>query len=174
MSSTIKLIVIHCAASKNGVPLGHATKNAAQVIDDWHAKRGFQRSAAAARNYNQHLQHIGYHWVIDTDGTTLTGRRDDETGAHVKGFNTGSLGICLVGTDKFTPDQWRALNDLVGVLHKQHPNARICGHRDLSPDLNGDGKITPNEFTKICPGFDVSAWLARGHTIQPDNLYAPG
>ncbi|MGU9776173.1 N-acetylmuramoyl-L-alanine amidase [Salmonella enterica] len=172
MSSTIKLIVIHCAASPNGKQLGTATETAAQVIDRWHSERGFHRLPQAVRVYNPQLPHIGYHWVIDTDGTTLTGRRDDEIGAHVKGYNTDSIGICLVGTDKFTPDQWRALNDLVGTLLFHHPNARICGHRDLSPDLNGDGKITPNEYMKLCPGFQVLPWLASGRAIPEQHVYA--
>jgi hypothetical protein len=29
------------------------------------------------------------------------------------------------------------------------------GHRDLSPDLNGDGIIQPGEWTKMCPCYDV-------------------
>jgi N-acetyl-anhydromuramyl-L-alanine amidase AmpD len=48
---------------------------------------------------------------------------------------------------------------LLDQLQSRYPKARILGHRDLSPDLNGDGKITPDEFIKACPSFDVSAWL---------------
>ncbi|WP_218565127.1 MULTISPECIES: hypothetical protein [unclassified Pseudomonas] len=43
----------------------------------------------------------------------------------------------------------------------QYPAARILGHRDLSPDLNNDGKITPIEFIKACPSFDVATWLTQ-------------
>ena len=44
-------------------------------------------------------------------------------------------------------------------------SAGVCGHRDLSPDLNGDGIATSNEWLKTCPGFAVRAWLANG--LQP-------
>ena len=45
-------------------------------------------------------------------------------------------------------------------LKERYPQARICGHRDLSPDINGDGTIEPNEWLKTCPGFTVADWLA--------------
>jgi N-acetyl-anhydromuramyl-L-alanine amidase AmpD len=44
-------------------------------------------------------------------------------------------------------------------FHSKHPNVKIIGHRDLSPDLNGNGVIEPFEFMKACPSFDVAAWL---------------
>jgi N-acetylmuramoyl-L-alanine amidase len=47
------------------------------------------------------------------------------------------------------------LKTLVKRMMKKYPKAKVCGHRDLSPDLNRDGKITPNEWTKACPCFDV-------------------
>jgi N-acetyl-anhydromuramyl-L-alanine amidase AmpD len=155
----IKLIVIHCAASKNGRPLKNDRESAAQVIDRWHRDRGFQRTAVALAQQNRHLKHIGYHYVIDTDGTVETGRAIGEVGAHVAGHNTGSIGICMVGTDAFTPVQWEKLTVLVGSLRAAYPDAKICGHRDLSPDLNGDGIIQPNEWIKTCPGFTVADWL---------------
>jgi len=43
----------------------------------------------------------------------------------------------------------------------------VCGHRDLSPDTNGNGQTESTEWLKTCPGFDVRAWLARG--MQPIN-----
>lgn len=170
-SPNIKLIVIHCAASKNGRPLKNDRESAAQVIDRWHKDRGFLRSAARAAECNRHLKHIGYQFVIDADGTVESGRAVGEVGAHVAGHNTGSIGICLVGTDAFTPVQWEKLTVLVGTLRATYPAAKICGHRDLSPDLNGDGTIQPREWTKICPGFTVADWLAAdgvppaGHVV---------
>lgn len=166
MTREIQFIVIHCAASQNGKRLGDGQrKTAVKVIDVWHSQRGFKRSPAARDTYNPDLFAIGYHWVIDCDGSLGTGRHINEVGAHVAGRNSNSLGVCLVGTDAFTARQWEALHSLIKSLKQKYPSACVVGHRDLSPDLNGDGKITPNEFTKLCPGFIVDEWLIRD--MQP-------
>jgi N-acetyl-anhydromuramyl-L-alanine amidase AmpD len=44
---------------------------------------------------------------------------------------------------------------LILALLKDYPNCRICGHRDLSPDLNGNGEIEPEEWIKACPCFNA-------------------
>ncbi|WP_279572494.1 N-acetylmuramoyl-L-alanine amidase [Volucribacter amazonae] len=175
----INKIVIHCSATQNGKLLRNKTHTAAQRIDEWHAKRGFQRQAWWLRRFNPHLKHIGYHYVIDTDGTVETGRKVGETGAHVKGHNTGSIGICLVGGisidgknyGRYTAKQWQVLHRLLRELEASYPHARIYGHRDLSPDLNGDGTITPNEWVKDCPCFDVWHWLDSGEVINVDHWF---
>ena len=70
-----------------------------------------------------------------------------------------SIGICMVGTDRYSVAQWGALANLVSGLRKTYPNARLVGHRDLSPDKNGDGTIEPSEWLKTCPGFNVADWV---------------
>ena len=80
MSLPINKIVIHCSATKNGKSLRTATQSAAQRIDDWHGQRGFKRETTKSKQFNPHLQHIGYHFVIDTDGTVETGRQVGEVG----------------------------------------------------------------------------------------------
>ncbi|WP_410499688.1 N-acetylmuramoyl-L-alanine amidase [Chitinibacter sp. S2-10] len=163
---TTRKIVIHCSASQNGKRLGDGLrKTAAACIDIWHSARGFKRDKTAREAFNPMLFALGYHFVIDCDGLKQTGRALDEIGAHVAGHNADSIGICMVGTDKFTKAQWDALSSLVRALQSKHPAAQIVGHRDLSPDLNGDGTITPNEYLKTCPGFNVADWLASG--MQP-------
>lgn len=162
----INTIVIHCSASPNGKRLGDdKLKTAAATIDVWHSARGFRRTDAARLAFNPKLFAIGYHWVIDCDGRLDTGRNIEEIGAHVAGHNKESIGICLVGIDQFTTRQFEALHSLVRELKNRYPSAKVCGHRDLSPDLNGDGKITSNEYIKTCPGFTVADWLAGG--MQP-------
>lgn len=156
----IDKIVIHCAATTNGRALGNGRQSAAQVIDAGHKARGFARRAYNISKFNDHLHHIGYHYVIDIDGTVESGRHELEMGAHVKGHNAHSIGICMVGTDHFTAAQWAALAELVRDLKARYPQAHICGHRDLSPDIDGDGTIEPSEWLKICPGFTVADWLA--------------
>jgi N-acetylmuramoyl-L-alanine amidase len=155
----INLIVIHCSASPNGVALTRNGKNAATVIDGWHKSRGFSRAPAWRLKWNAELQSIGYHFVIDVNGFLYTGRHRDEIGAHVAGYNMNSIGICCVGYDKLSLLQWSQLASIVLQLKREYPNAKIVGHRDLSPDLNHDGKITSNEYMKLCPGFNVSEWL---------------
>lgn len=163
MSRTIKQIVIHCAASQNGKRLGDGKrKTAAGCIDVWHSARGFKREPSVRATFNPQLFSIGYHFVIDCDGVKETGRSLDEAGAHVAGHNVNSIGICMVGTDRYTKAQWDALSSLIRALQLKYPTAAIKGHRDLSPDLNGDGTITPNEYLKTCPGFTVAEWLAGG------------
>jgi hypothetical protein len=144
-----------------------------------HKARGFKRDSQPVRNFNPMLKHIGYHFVINIDGTVETGRGLDESGAHVQGNNSKSVGICMVGTDKFTQAQWLSLRQCVINLTSaisgrtiltaestantlKDIKVNIKGHRDCSPDLNGDGQITRNEFIKDCPNFDVATWFKGG------------
>ena len=164
----INLIVIHCSASPNSDTLFRGKvsdvgfQTPVQIIDEWHAKRGFQRQPEARRRYNPSLRAIGYHYVIYRNGVISTGRDVTESGAHVTGYNQKSLGICLVGTDRFTEDQWESLRDLATRLQSLYPESRVVGHRDLSPDQNKNGIVEKFEWLKTCPGFDVTAWLGDG------------
>lgn len=155
----IKLIVIHCTATPNGRWTTTAD------IDAWHKARGFRREPTARLQYNPALLHIGYHHIIYTNGAIATGRSHAEIGAHVTGHNAESLGIAMVGTDRFSLAQWTALRELINALTQpqgrnpaRYPNARLAGHRDLSPDRNGNGVVEPQEWLKTCPGFDVVSW----------------
>jgi len=139
----ITAIVIHCSASRNG-----DARVTADEISRWHREKGWRA--------------IGYHYVIHVDGALYAGRPLAEAGAHVAGNNAWSLGICLVGTDRFSTAQWETLRDLVRNLQGQFQAARVVGHRDYSPDLNGDGIIDPWEHFKQCPGFDVAEWRLSG------------
>jgi len=187
----INLIILHCAASPNGQPLARGSigtttfRSTPAVIDAWHAERGFRRSGPTAATFNPDLPHIGYHFVISTDGAAFSGRHPDEVGAHALHFNAHSLGICMAGTDAFTEKQWNALKSLTTALCAQYQVplgfARrngdqvfdgICGHRDISPDKNHNGKIESFEWLKICPGFDVQQWLLDGRTPDPKRVIA--
>lgn len=160
----INLLVIHCSATKNGQWI------TAEEIDQWHALRGFKRDMRIAPYHQPQLQHIGYHFVIYTTGAVVAGRPVRETGAHVEGHNRDSIGICMVGLDQFTSRQWESLKELVSRLSKDYPSARICGHRDLSPDIDGDGIVEQWEWLKTCPGFSVEEWLKNHMEPAPDHL----
>ena len=108
---------------------------------------------------------IGYHFVLPRNGAIELGRDIDAVGAHVKGYNRISVGFCMVGgvsepengrsvaENNYTDLQWRSADLLVSFLRLRYPSAKVLGHRDLSPDLDGDGVIKPHEFTKQCPSF---------------------
>ena len=82
----------------------------------------------------------------------------------MSGQNSRSIGICYVGgldangkgADTRTPEQKEALIWLLSRLACMFPDATIKGHRDYSPDLNGDGIIEPWEYIKECPCFDAA------------------
>lgn len=147
---TIDAIVIHCSATRAGQDVRAAD------IDKWHKERGFAM--------------IGYNYVIDLDGTVEVGRPLSMDGAHCntaglsgQSYNKHSIGICYVGgldengkpADTRTPEQKKAMAELVYNLLEVYPITDILGHRDASPDKNGDGKITKNEWVKSCPCFSV-------------------
>lgn len=130
-----KYIVVHCSATKPDMYVD------GEMIDRWHRERGFLK--------------IGYHWVIRRDGTLDKGREIDERGAHVRGFNSVSVGVCLVGgideegkpDNNFTNEQFEALNEILAACKQTYPKAEILGHRDLP------------RVKKACPSFDVREWL---------------
>jgi N-acetylmuramoyl-L-alanine amidase len=129
-----------------------------------------------APKWQPELRHVGYHLVIETDGALRAGRPLQEGGAHVAGHNHNSIGVCMIGTDKFTEAQWRTL--FAVALFVTHPGndldglnvSSVVGHRDLSPDLDGDGEVEPHEWLKTCPGFSVSDWLTNGCQPLADHL----
>jgi N-acetylmuramoyl-L-alanine amidase len=166
----IRNIIIHCSATPNGKAYTAAD------IDRMHKQRGFKRAAAAITKFNPNIKHIGYHYAIEVDGHIAPGRNIEEIGAHVQGNNADSIGICMIGTDQFAQVQYLSLQMLLMTLAttlytypvKSFSDAlyvfrlldiSVKGHRDYSPDLNGDGVISRNEWLKICPGFDVAAYL---------------
>lgn len=130
---TIDKIIIHCSDT----PEGRAVT--VDEIRRWHKERGFSD--------------IGYHYVIMLDGSVCNGRPLGQAGAHCKGQNAHSIGICYVGgcdrnrrpKDTRTPEQRTALTQLCRQLLRQFPKATIHGH---------------NEFAnKACPCFDVQKWI---------------
>lgn len=141
-------VVIHCSATRPTQNIG------AREIRQWHRAKGWSD--------------IGYHFVIRRDGTVENGRPINSIGAHVAGHNANSIAICMVGgiSDKqpwkaennFTREQWAALETLALRMWNKYPSAKFRGHRDFSPDLNKDGKISSNEWIKDCPCFDVIPW----------------
>lgn len=145
----INLLVIHCTAS-------HCTSTLTPAqLTAQHHRRGFQE--------------CGYHYYITRDGRLHNMRDVAKPGAHALGYNSNSIGIAYEGglasdghpADTRTPEQRTALLSLLCTLADIYPRARICGHRDLSPDLNHNGIVEPDEYIKQCPCFDALAEYAR-------------
>lgn len=141
---TVKRIVVHTTATREGQPV------TVEDIDEWHKDRGWKG--------------IGYHHVVYLDGTVHEGRPEAEVGAHVFGHNADSIGIVYVGgldkngnpKDTRTYGQKVAMRFLLSKLVAKYPEVtEIVGHRDLSPDVDGDGIIEPFEWLKACPCFDA-------------------
>jgi N-acetylmuramoyl-L-alanine amidase len=121
----MKTIVIHCSASPDG------REDTAEDIHNWHKAKGWDG--------------IGYHYVIERKGKLVRGRPDYWQGAHASGHNKDSLGICLIGTSKFTVDQFAILDNLLRKLKIKYKGVKIIGHNEIS--------------SKQCPGFNVQWWL---------------
>jgi len=128
---SVKEIIIHCSATREGqdIPV--------EIIKDWHLARGFND--------------IGYHFYIDLNGVIYKGRDIDKIGAHCKGRNRNSIGVCYCGgveADGKTPKDTRTQEQKESLLHvlktikAMYPESMIYSH---------------NEFAaKACPSFDAT------------------
>ena len=137
----IQYIAVHCTASHQS-----------QTIEG--LKQEFKRKGWI---------NPGYHYVVSPDGKITQLLDEDKVSNGVRGFNSVSINVAYIGgidvngkpTDNRTDAQKASLRSLLKMLHKKYPTAVIQGHRDFSPDLNKDGKITSNEWMKACPCFNA-------------------
>jgi N-acetyl-anhydromuramyl-L-alanine amidase AmpD len=127
-------IVVHCSATQC------LDKYDRKTIEQMHRQNGWTT--------------IGYHYVIKKDGTIQEGRPLDTIGAHVKGENSHTVGVCLIGgTDakgksvfNYSDEQMVSLKLLLDWLRSVYLNVPVCGHRDFKG------------VAKDCPCFDVEMW----------------
>lgn len=125
----INKIILHCSATPEG---RHVT---AETIRQWHLDRGWSD--------------IGYHFVVYLDGTVVSGRPVSRVGAHVKGRNRDSIGVCYIGgvdengkpKDTRTLEQMQSMELLLEDLLKEYPHATLHGHNEFS--------------SKACPSFNA-------------------
>jgi len=127
----IKKVVVHCSATSPDMD-----DVGADMIRDWHVQ-------------GNGWSDIGYHYVITRKGVIQEGRPIEKAGAHAKGHNADSIGICLVGgvdendkpTANFSYQQYRALVSVLSL----YPECDVVGHNELS--------------SKECPCFDVKSFI---------------
>ena len=113
-----KLLVIHCSATR--CDMNYSVDN---LIATGKARFG----------------QASYHWYIRRNGNIIPILPETVRGAHARGYNRCSLGICYEGginikgknDDTRTPQQKASLYELLKSLHRDYPQARIIGHREL-------------------------------------------
>lgn len=152
MSFFVKLFVVHCSATKEGKEL------TPEQLEKSHNARKIDSP-------------MGYHAYIRRDGTIVWGRPTTRIGAHarVDNHNYDSLGVCYEGglDANGNPKDTRTAGQKVSILKvfdhwflelsRRQPisGIEIVGHRDLSPDQDGDGVVEEHEWLKQCPCFDA-------------------
>jgi hypothetical protein len=147
-------IIVHCSATQPNWMHGQPLKAKVNEIRRWHRARGWSD--------------IGYHYVIDRDGKISVGRPVEKTGAHVKGHNRGTIGVCLLGghgsfaddefSDNFTIAQEKALRSFLDDLKRKYQITKVSGHNQYAP--------------KACPGFNVPIWLRKEQEAKPKGIAA--
>lgn len=153
----IKEIIIHCTATDADWRKGSKTSAKVSEVRKWHVQ-------------GNGWSDIGYHYLIDRDGTLAKGRPIERTGAHTKGRNSGTIGIALFGgrtsdandkfADNFTEDQDEALRALISDLFGKYGTVPVSGHNQYA--------------AKACPGFHAPAWFASAPAkISPPPISTP-
>lgn len=161
MSKPLKYLVLHCTATPEGRNVTAAD------IRRWHCTP----TSKGGRGWSK----PGYTDIFHLDGTVerIVDNNEDanvdpwEITNGAKGYNEISRHVVYAGgcdkngkpKDTRTEAQRDAMARYVKDFHAKHPQVKIIGHRDLSPDKNGNGIIEPHEWIKACPSFDVAAWL---------------
>ncbi len=137
----IKYIAVHCTASSQTMTV--------KGLEMEFKRKGWKNP--------------GYHYVVSTDGVVHQMLDEAKVSNGVKGYNSVSVNVAYIGgidaqgkaVDNRTAAQKKSLRLLLKMLRGRYPKALIQGHRDFSPDLNGDGKISKNEWIKACPCFEA-------------------
>lgn len=128
----IDKIIIHCSATPEFKDFD------VEDIRDWHVN-------------GNGWSDVGYHYIIKLDGEIQTGRPVKKIGAHVKGKNRSSIGVCYIGgMDKFmsewidtrTEKQKESLLILIKDLQDKFPGSIVYGHKDFTNK-------------KLCPSFNA-------------------
>lgn len=140
--ASTEAIFVHCSATKPSMNWG------LREIRQSHKERGFLD--------------VGYHFIIKRDGTIEAGRDEDVIGAHVEGYNSTSVGVCLVGgvddrmkpEANFTPAQMQSLRSLLVTLLAKYEGSTLRAHHDVAP--------------KACPSFDLKRWWEKNELVTSD------
>jgi len=132
----VERIIIHHEAGYNGF----------NGVNEYHRQKWNFKSTLG--------YYIGYQYYIAKDGTVTQGRADNEEGAHTKGLNTGSIGICLEGNfdyDKPSVQQMISLKNLITRKMNEYAIApgNISGHRLWRKTSCPGLKLTNSEISTL-------------------------
>ena len=151
-------IIVHTTATRASWMEGNATSAKVAEIRRWHVK-------------DNGWSDIGYHLLIDRDGTIASGRPIERDGAHTKGRNTGTIGVALIGghggaetdqfSDHYTAAQEASLVTLINDLNRRFGKLALSGHNQWA--------------AKACPCFNVPKWWAArsGAPVVTDDCDHP-
>lgn len=148
----INRIVIHCSA-------GPTAQKASAIV-------AYHTTARSKGGRGWHAP--GYHYIIESTGRVVASWPEEQVANGAKGFNADSIHICYTGgldaggrpADTRTPAQKQAMARLVADIRRRRGRLPVVGHRDLSPDINGNGRLEPGEWIKPCPCFDARSEFA--------------
>ena len=116
---------------------------------------------------------VAYHFLIDLDGIIYQGLEINVRGAHVQGFNTGSVGIVLIGNFNETEPaqaQIDSLENLVDYLRYTYEIRYLAGHKDY-PDQSPDGTECPGDnLYPLLPDLarELGMRYGIGGYVKPD------
>ena len=121
----INRVFIHCSASDN------YKHDDISIIKQWHLERGWRD--------------VGYHYFITKLGKIQKGRDLELTPAAQKGYNTGTIAICVSGLKIFSHNSLKSLKMLCQIINRQYDQITFHGHCEVSE--------------KECPVFDYKRIL---------------
>ena len=126
IKKNIKYLIVHCSDTNNEDNVSASTIHMMHLNFGWDG--------------------IGYHKIINRDGSIENGRPEYWVGAHTKGVNEESLGVCLIGRNNFTTNQFDSLEKILKKWQLNYKGSIVLGHSDAI------------KTKKTCPNFDVKKW----------------
>ena len=123
----------------SGAPAGQSVK----VIQDYHMD---------TRGWSD----IGYNFLVRDTGAIYEGRGWNHVGAHCTGWNTATIGVCLIGDYNHVEPPHIALES-IGALYDEAQRhcgktLRLMGHRDSGASTDGPGDLLEKWVRMGLPG----------------------
>ena len=130
-ASTIRLALVHHTAGANGYTAAQSP-SIVRAIELYHVK---------GNGWND----IGYNYLIDRFGTVFEGRfggvERNVIGAHAEGFNTGSVGVAVMGEYSTLPVAAKARDSLEKLLAWRLDLAHVDPASTLSYISGGNARF---------------------------------